>query len=194
MITDWIRQEGEPAKAYAGAQIYFELGKDRTLKKVAERVGVTDRTIQNWSSRWNWIERAAAFDRHNQTSKLQIEEEELRRSAREEAQRWAEKRAALREEAFDLGSQLISRAKEMLRFPLHEAKRNEKEQTVIIKPVKWNANSLVNTLRLAIDLKALATGLAAGTDPLDELDFEQMTTEDLEAILQDRRLAKEKKQ
>jgi len=192
---EWTRQKGEPAAAYQAACIYFELGLDRTLKTVSERVGKTSRTVETWSAKWQWVKRASAWDNYHQNRKLEIEEDEFRKATSVEAEFWAKKRTELRKEALALGDEMLKRVREMMRFPLHEAQPDKRDDKVIIvKPVRWNGNTMINTLRAGIDLKCLATGLAAGTDPLDEMDIENASTEDLEAILKDQSISKDKRQ
>ena len=38
-------------------ELYYELGKERSLRAVAEHFGKSERTIANWSRDFNWVER-----------------------------------------------------------------------------------------------------------------------------------------
>ena len=38
-------------------EIYYGLGKKRSLKAVAERVNRTERTVAGWSRAYNWVDR-----------------------------------------------------------------------------------------------------------------------------------------
>lgn len=68
----WERQPGEPARAYAAFCIYRDLPpSERSLRAVADRLyGVKPDAkrrrvpgqIHQWSTRWRWVERAAAWD------------------------------------------------------------------------------------------------------------------------------------
>ena len=67
----WERQPGEPARAYAAFTIYRDLPPaERSIRAVAERLGGhrsekgrrSTRPLERWSTRWRWVERAAAFD------------------------------------------------------------------------------------------------------------------------------------
>jgi hypothetical protein len=59
------RQERETDKAWAAFVVYRDLGpEERTRAKVAEQLGKSARWIEIWSRRWNWTERARAYDVH----------------------------------------------------------------------------------------------------------------------------------
>ncbi|MFC4328324.1 hypothetical protein ACFPC0_10850 [Streptomyces andamanensis] len=60
----WDRQPGESAKRWGQFCVYRDLGRTRTLKRVAERLNVTHRTAQQYSHTFRWGTRAEAFDRH----------------------------------------------------------------------------------------------------------------------------------
>jgi hypothetical protein len=38
-------------------EIYYHLGDNRSLKKVAEKVGRTERAVAGWSRAYNWVDR-----------------------------------------------------------------------------------------------------------------------------------------
>ena len=40
-------------------EIYYQLGADRSLRKVAEKVGRTERTIAGWSRSYSWVDRVS---------------------------------------------------------------------------------------------------------------------------------------
>jgi transposase len=67
---EWDRQPKEPARQYAAFKVFCELKPDipkaepnaRSLKHVAERVGVSLKSVEMWSGANNWQERAIALD------------------------------------------------------------------------------------------------------------------------------------
>lgn len=66
-MATWEKQPRETARAYFHFSVYLELGPDRTLRKVLAEVKKPDRYLSNlkqWSARWKWVTRAAAFDQH----------------------------------------------------------------------------------------------------------------------------------
>lgn len=60
----WDRQTGESTKRWGQFCVYRDLGRTRTLKRVAERLNITHRTAQQYSHTYRWGIRAEAFDRH----------------------------------------------------------------------------------------------------------------------------------
>lgn len=60
----WDTRPSESAPAYAAFAEYRELGPERSLEAVRLKVGKNPRLIARWSSNWNWVERARAYDAH----------------------------------------------------------------------------------------------------------------------------------
>lgn len=59
----WERQPGESSKAYEAFCLYRDMGPgERSTRKVAKKLNKSLTQIGKWSSRWNWVERAAAWD------------------------------------------------------------------------------------------------------------------------------------
>ena len=58
----WGRQEGEPEVAYTYFVTYRDLGRTRTVSKVADRVNKSRNYVHNLASRWRWVARTRAFD------------------------------------------------------------------------------------------------------------------------------------
>lgn len=62
-VAQWERQPDESAKAFEAFAIYRDMGIDRSIRKVAQRLGKSATLIGKWSSRHNWPERVKAYDR-----------------------------------------------------------------------------------------------------------------------------------
>ena len=58
----WERLEGEGTKAYEAFCEYRDLGTQRSLSKVAEKLQKSDTLIGRWSRNFDWVERATAWD------------------------------------------------------------------------------------------------------------------------------------
>lgn len=86
MALEWERRRGESARAYAAFCVYRDLGPGRSLNLAygewRRALGFTGDTAKaagywaGWSSGFEWVARAAAYDEHL---------EALRRAAREDA-------------------------------------------------------------------------------------------------------------
>ncbi len=58
----WERQEGESVKAFEAFTIYLEMGDERGIRAVAQRLDKSRTLIGRWSVTYHWVERAAAYD------------------------------------------------------------------------------------------------------------------------------------
>lgn len=55
----WARRDREPTRAYAAFRAFRDLGPQRQLDAVE---GFARRTVGYWSTTWDWLARAAAWD------------------------------------------------------------------------------------------------------------------------------------
>lgn len=58
----WTRQEGESTTNYEAFCAYRDMGNERSLAKVGEKLGKSTALMERWSAKFNWVERAAAWD------------------------------------------------------------------------------------------------------------------------------------
>ena len=86
-VTDqpWDRKDGETSKAYQAFRFYLEMGRDRSIQKVRKKHfpnnGVGKRRwMEKWSSEYDWVARAQAWDDWQDKQRL-----EARQKAREDA-------------------------------------------------------------------------------------------------------------
>lgn len=82
----WLIQPGESLKAYTAFEVYLRLGAARTLERVRSEIGKgsvpaaavpSQRWIEEWSSRWRWVERARAWDEHEAHLRSQARERKV---------------------------------------------------------------------------------------------------------------------
>lgn len=62
MLKPYHKQPKETGKAFEAFKVYLTLGPTRLLKQVAAQVKKNHKLIEQWSARWAWVERAAAWD------------------------------------------------------------------------------------------------------------------------------------
>lgn len=62
-IEPWERQEGETSKQFEAFVAYRDMGEERSLAKVAQKLSKTKPLMSRWSAANNWVERCAAWDR-----------------------------------------------------------------------------------------------------------------------------------
>ena len=58
----WERQKGESDKAYEAFVTYRDMGTDRSIRAVAQKLAKSRTQIGKWSSGWDWTERVRAYD------------------------------------------------------------------------------------------------------------------------------------
>ena len=58
----WERQKNEGAEAFEAFSHYRDLGSERSLVKVGQKLGKSQTLIERWSSNWNWVNRVNAWD------------------------------------------------------------------------------------------------------------------------------------
>ncbi len=61
-IQPWERQYRESTKAFEAFALYRDMGADRSLSKVEEKLEKSHTLIGRWSSRWKWVDRTLAWD------------------------------------------------------------------------------------------------------------------------------------
>lgn len=59
---EWERKKGESSEAYAAFKLYYQMGDKRSCAKVAKNLGRSNTLISGWCSKWDWVERARAYD------------------------------------------------------------------------------------------------------------------------------------
>jgi hypothetical protein len=75
MSDPWERRAGETQRAYTAFRVYRD-DPPRTIESVAVRTGASQRTVEGWSSRFSWRDRADAWDdeRHRVEDRQRMED------------------------------------------------------------------------------------------------------------------------
>ena len=76
----WERLPSESSKAYAAFCIYRDMGPKRSIEKVQKKVGKKSgylRHLYRWSSKYNWFERAKAYDDYIEKKKREENEKAI---------------------------------------------------------------------------------------------------------------------
>lgn len=108
----WERRESESTKAYEAFCIYRDMGRERSLSKVAEKLQKSETLMGRWSRTYDWVKRAARWD------------DEQDRIERETAQREQAKAIKeMRKRHADLGTAMLIKAAQALKsIPINEIK------------------------------------------------------------------------
>lgn len=154
MNAIWQRQPDETTKAYKAFTLYRDMGAERSLSKVREKLGRKsgyERQLQEWSSQHKWVERAAAYDHDLEERLTAAFEEQL-----------INRRRVLLEQEVQHADALLTKFTEVLeRVQLHEThrktrKKGEDGKEVEIVLVEVNIADLHELTKWRRDLAAFA--------------------------------------
>lgn len=102
----------ESAKAFAAFTLYLNLGAERSLREVGQKLGKSKALIERWCAKYDWQARVQAFSAHLAV----VERETIEALAREKAIDWhklhEEQRITewkIRCEALELANEIIAR-------------------------------------------------------------------------------------
>lgn len=75
----WERQKGESAQAFEAFSLYLDLGTERSIRAVSQKLGKSKTLIDRWSRTNNWVERCRAWDNHLRREAKRAAVAEIRR-------------------------------------------------------------------------------------------------------------------
>lgn len=82
----WEQQEGETSKAFEAFCVYRDLGPSRSVAKACRMLGKSKGTLERWTTKYQWTQRATAWDAEVARVKTQAHLEELKRMRDRHAQ------------------------------------------------------------------------------------------------------------
>ncbi|MFF9265869.1 hypothetical protein [Streptomyces longwoodensis] len=180
----WDRQPGESAKRWGQFCVYRDLGRTRTLKRVAERLNVTHRTAQQYAHSFRWSTRAEAFDRHMDEQWVAAIQERQRRMVQDHLKLAAEFHGKAMDAITSLVGQNLNATEtvrvataysQLIRFALGEPDQNVSITGRGGGPVRFShVPATEDALRAELDeaIRHLARKHATtGVDPYDVLDL-----------------------
>ena len=77
----WEKQRGESAVAFTAFALYRDLGAQRSCAKVGQALGRATGTMERYSSKHHWVERAEAYDAYLDRRRLEATQESWRVAA-----------------------------------------------------------------------------------------------------------------
>lgn len=112
----WERQTGESTRAYEAFCVYRDMGAGRSLSKTWQSLGKSKGTITPWSSKYDWPQRAAAWDAEQDRIARQEQINEIKKMRKRHA---------------DLATaMLVKAAKALQRIPEDEVKASDVSRLV----------------------------------------------------------------
>jgi hypothetical protein len=153
------QQPKESAKAFAAFSLYLNLGAERSLAAVAQKLSKSEQLLKRWSAKFDWPARVAAHAAHLAT----VEREAIEATARGKAAIWEKRETQLRETEWSMHERAIAAAKRGLDAYMEKDK------------VYANLADIARMLEIASKLGRLATGL-------DKSNGEQRDGDDLPTL------------
>src|SRR5262245_61988578 len=105
------QQPKESAKAFAAFRAYLDMGPERSLAAVGERLGKSKVMMEKWSRKFDWQARVAAHGAHL----AQVEREAAEAVVRAKGADLAERYEELRESEWKARNELVDLAWEIIR-------------------------------------------------------------------------------
>lgn len=107
----WERQKGETSRAYEAFGIYRDMGPGRSINKTAQKLSKNRTTIADWSVKYEWVKRTAAWDAEQDRIARQSQIDEIKK---------------MRKRHTDLATaMLVKSAKALQRIPEDEIKATD---------------------------------------------------------------------
>lgn len=182
----WDRQPGESAKRWGQYCVFRDLGRTRTLKRVAERLNITHRTAQQYAHVFRWSTRCEAFDRHMDEQWVAAIQERQRRMVQDHLKLAATVHEKATEAIGSLVGQTLSATEavrladtysKLIRFALGEPDQNVAitgrtgQPPVRFSHVPADDNALRAELEEAITQLARKQATTGSVDPYDVLNL-----------------------
>lgn len=112
----WERQKGETSRAYEAFTVYRDMGPDRSQSKVCKKLSKNRATIGDWSTKYEWVKRATAWDAEQDRIARQSQIDEIKKMRKRHA---------------DLATaMLVKAAKALQRIPEDEVKASDVSRLV----------------------------------------------------------------
>lgn len=142
-VLPFEQQPRESNKAFAAFKTYLELGPDRSLAAVSQKLAKSQQLLKRWSSKFDWPARVTAHGAHLAV----IERKAIEALAVEKAVDWSKVHEAVRVAEWQRHQKLIALADEMIaRWEKNKAKCGTLE-------------GVARVLELATRLGRLAAGM-----------------------------------
>ena len=109
----------ESAKAFAAFREYIELGPQRSLAAVGQKLGKSKAVMERWAAKFDWTGRVQAHGAHLAMVEREVEEALTRAKAVE----WVKRKEEQREEEWKVRCELLEAGREALRRWKKEERR-----------------------------------------------------------------------
>ncbi|MEN9216010.1 MAG: hypothetical protein Q6K90_01655 [Gloeomargarita sp. HHBFW_bins_162] len=142
----WERQPREPQRAYHLFCRYRDMGAQRRLETLTQEYGLEQ--LHKWLSRWQWVERAAAWDQHL----AMLWQQHYHQQQQHQQELWRQRQEQWRETEWDYVRALQRKVDAILSLPVTRQRTIRDGKTVIIEPMNWSLGDVSQLVQLISDL------------------------------------------
>lgn len=156
-VDPWERRDGESAPAFQAFKTYRDMGITRSNAKVSQELGKAKTLMDRWSSRHQWVIRAAAWDREDDR-KFLAEQRNARKTIARRHQRIAS----------SVQSKVIQR--------LNQLDPSELTPAELIRWLEISSKMEATSAEVDLDTKAYREAQAQAGDPMAK--YQNLTDEE----------------
>lgn len=162
----WERQPTESAQAFEAFAMYRDMGVNRSIRKAAQNLNKAVTTLAEWSSKHEWVKRAAAWDAEQDRiarNEMLAEMASTRKRQRRQAQRMQERGMELLE-SISIGDAKLSEVVSLLKAGMEQERIAIGDVGEVIE--ERNGNDAVSPVQIYLP----DNGRAKGKDTFDDLE------------------------
>lgn len=104
----WDRQKGESARAFEAFLVYLQMGPERSVRAVAQKLSKSYTLAGRWSSTYHWVERCRAWDNYLQREAKKAAVAEIRKMNQRHISMAQQIQDAVLQALIDLGSDIVT--------------------------------------------------------------------------------------
>lgn len=154
-MTSYAPLLKESTKAFAAFCAYRDMGEERTLAAVGKALGKSATLMEGWSAKHKWVARVKSIAISISKANSAAETKRILTDAKG----WAERASHVREVQFELSGLLVTKAREMLGWPLVKTIGKDGAE---IPAARWAMGDAARMIDIADRLQCLATGQPTG--------------------------------
>lgn len=161
----WERQPKESAPAFEAFAMYRDMGVNRSIRKAAQNLNKAVTTLAEWSSKHEWVKRAAAWDAEQDRiarNEMLAEMASTRKRQRKQAQRMQEKGMELLE-SISIGDAKLSEVVSLLKAGMEQERIAIGDVGEVIE--ERNGGDAVSPVQIYVP----DNGRSKGNDNFDDL-------------------------
>ena len=161
----WERQPKESAPAFEAFAMYRDMGVNRSIRKAAQNLNKAVTTLAEWSSKHEWVKRAAAWDAEQDRiarNEMLAEMASTRKRQRKQAQQMQEKGMELLE-SISIGDAKLSEVVSLLKAGMEQERIAIGDVGEVIE--ERNGGDAVSPVQIYVP----DNGRSKGNDNFDDL-------------------------